>query len=305
MAADTLATLLTKAGDYPQRFSKREARLAKIISDGLTPEDPDYIITTRGDLIRGNASGDAARLALGASGTVLKSDGTDPAWGAIVNADVSASAAIAYSKLNLATSIVNADVSASAAIAFSKLAALTSAQILVGNGSNVATAVAVSGDATLANTGALTIAANAVTASKISGSNGAKKVQRFTVGYAALNSAGTGVAALFGSALPDNAIVTRTWIDVTTTFAGNGDDGSTLKIGSEDQDNDVVAAVAISNGANPWDAGLHEGIQDGTAAAMVKLTAARQLAVTWTAAGTDTALAAGSMEVFVEYVEST
>lgn len=42
--------------------------------------------------------------------------------GSIVNADISGSAAIAYSKLNLATSIVNADVSASAAIAYSKLA---------------------------------------------------------------------------------------------------------------------------------------------------------------------------------------
>jgi len=42
--------------------------------------------------------------------------------GAILNADVSASAAIAYSKLALTGSIVNADVSASAAIAYSKLA---------------------------------------------------------------------------------------------------------------------------------------------------------------------------------------
>jgi hypothetical protein len=41
--------------------------------------------------------------------------------GSLVNADISASAAIAYSKLNLASSIVNADVSASAAIAYSKL----------------------------------------------------------------------------------------------------------------------------------------------------------------------------------------
>lgn len=49
--------------------------------------------------------------------------------------------------------IVNADISASAAIAFSKLAALTSAQILVGNGSNVATAVAMSGDGSLSNAG--------------------------------------------------------------------------------------------------------------------------------------------------------
>ena len=39
----------------------------------------------------------------------------------IVNADISSSAAIAYSKLNLSTSIVNADISASAAIAYSKL----------------------------------------------------------------------------------------------------------------------------------------------------------------------------------------
>ena len=42
--------------------------------------------------------------------------------GTILNADVNASAGIAYSKLNLGTSIVNADVSASAAIAYSKLA---------------------------------------------------------------------------------------------------------------------------------------------------------------------------------------
>lgn len=41
--------------------------------------------------------------------------------GAIVNADINAAAAIAYSKLALAGSIVNADVAAGAAIAYSKL----------------------------------------------------------------------------------------------------------------------------------------------------------------------------------------
>lgn len=44
----------------------------------------------------------------------------------IVNADVSASAAIAYSKLNLATSILNADVNAAAAIVYSKLSLASS-----------------------------------------------------------------------------------------------------------------------------------------------------------------------------------
>ena len=46
--------------------------------------------------------------------------------GSIVNADVNASAAIAYSKLNLSGSIVNADINASAAIAYSKLNLSTS-----------------------------------------------------------------------------------------------------------------------------------------------------------------------------------
>jgi hypothetical protein len=58
--------------------------------------------------------------------------------------------------------LVNADVASNAAIAFSKLAALDSANILVGNGSNVATKVAVSGDATISNAGAVTLAASAV-----------------------------------------------------------------------------------------------------------------------------------------------
>lgn len=73
--------------------------------------------------------------------------------GSIVNADVNASAAVAYSKLNLTGSIVNADIGASAAIAFSKLAALTSGNILVGSAGNVATSVAVTGDISLSNAG--------------------------------------------------------------------------------------------------------------------------------------------------------
>lgn len=52
----------------------------------------------------------------GLTGKVLKDS---PAT--IVNADVNASAAIAYSKLNLSNSILNADINTSAAIAYSKL----------------------------------------------------------------------------------------------------------------------------------------------------------------------------------------
>jgi hypothetical protein len=65
--------------------------------------------------------------------------------GAVVNADINASAAIAYSKLALTGSIVNADlvagtltntaINASAAIALSKLAAVTASRVLVSDSS--------------------------------------------------------------------------------------------------------------------------------------------------------------------------
>lgn len=61
-----------------------------------------------------------------------------------------------------AGSIVNADINAGAAIAFSKLAALPSAEILVGSAGNVATAVAVTGDVTITNAGVTAIGAGAV-----------------------------------------------------------------------------------------------------------------------------------------------
>ena len=62
-------------------------------------------------------------------------------------------------------SVTNAMLAGS--IALTKLANLTSGQLIVGNTSNVPTAVALSGDATLSNTGALTIADDAVTAAKL------------------------------------------------------------------------------------------------------------------------------------------
>ena len=58
--------------------------------------------------------------------------------------------------------IVDADINASAAIAYSKLASLTSANILVGNSSNVATSTAVTGDVTISNAGVTAISAGAI-----------------------------------------------------------------------------------------------------------------------------------------------
>lgn len=86
---------------------------------------------------------------------VLASPGTGsagvPTFRSLVIADLPGS--IPYSKLSLTGTIVNADISASAAIAYSKLASLTSAHILVGSAGNVATDVAVTGDISLTNAG--------------------------------------------------------------------------------------------------------------------------------------------------------
>ncbi len=61
-------------------------------------------------------------------------------------------------------SIVAADISASAAIAYTQLAALADGKILVGNGSNVPTAVTPSGDVTVSNAGAMTVTSGSTSA---------------------------------------------------------------------------------------------------------------------------------------------
>ena len=63
--------------------------------------------------------------------------------------------------------LVNADIDAAAAIDFSKLAALDDAKILVGNSSNVATKVAVTGDVTISNAGVTAIGSDKVLTSMI------------------------------------------------------------------------------------------------------------------------------------------
>lgn len=88
------------------------------------------------------------------------------------NVSISTDGTITLSPLSPADgSITNTDIAVNAAIDFSKLAALIGGNIVVGNSSNIAASVTMSGDATLSNVGALTIANNAVTTAKIVNSN--------------------------------------------------------------------------------------------------------------------------------------
>lgn len=73
--------------------------------------------------------------------------------------------------------VTNDEIAANAAIAFSKLATLNSANILIGNASNVATAQTVSGDVSINKDGVVAIGSLKVTNAMLSGSISADKLQ--------------------------------------------------------------------------------------------------------------------------------
>lgn len=144
----------------------------------------------------------------------------------------------------------------------------TDTQILVGNGTTM-TSVAVSGDATLANTGALTIAngavenamlaASSVTNDKVGDSAGIAELtlpKMACVVYDFAVDGGTaGTIALTNSpTLPDNAVVWVEAYEVVTTLT-SATDASTVTL-TLPTDGDLFTAVAISAGANPWDQGI-------------------------------------------------
>lgn len=66
--------------------------------------------------------------------------------------------------------LVNADIAAAAAIAYSKLATLTSGNIVLGSSANVATSTAVTGDVTISNTGVTAIASGVIVNADINAS---------------------------------------------------------------------------------------------------------------------------------------
>ena len=123
----------------------------------------------------------------------------------IVNADVAAGAAIAYSKLNLATSIVNADVAGAAAIAYSKLNLATS---IVNADVAAAAAVVLT---KLANGSALSVVGNAT--------NGAAAHTDIAAATDGQILRRTGTALAFGSAVK---LITNTETGTLNNWAPTG-----------------------------------------------------------------------------------
>ncbi len=102
-----------------------------------------------------------------------------------------------------------------------------------------------------------------------------------------------------GVTLPDNAIILDGMVDVITTLTTAGGDAGTIALHAEGAD-DIVTAIAVSDGTNPWDAGLRAIKQLGTSTTATKLTAARE--ITATIGGQ--AVTAGKFVVFLRYVLS-
>jgi len=119
-----------------------------------------------------------------------------------------------------------------------------------------------------------------------------------------------------GVYIPIKAVITRFFYDVVTTFTSATDAG-TIAYHAQGA-NDLLSAIAISDGTNVHDAGLHAGLpgypnlgadaaHDSqvenaalNAATFIKMTAEREL----TATVAVEALTAGKAVLFVEYVIS-
>jgi hypothetical protein len=137
-----------------------------------------------------------------------------------------------------------------------------------------------------------------------------------TAGTDSSGVANTTIAAHgLGVSLPTKAIIINAWVDVVTTFT-SATDAATIALMANGA-GDLRAAIAISDGSNVCDAGLH-GLLPGSyaeatvagdtavldaarrAGSFIKLTALREL----TATVAVEVLTAGKLNIFVEYVLS-
>ena len=71
------ATVIAYAKADGLMYSKDDAGTETLMSSGASLSNP---MTTAGDIIKGGAAGIAERLAIGAAETMLRSNGTAPAW---------------------------------------------------------------------------------------------------------------------------------------------------------------------------------------------------------------------------------
>jgi hypothetical protein len=150
----------------------------------LTISDAGVSVPSVGSVTNTSVAADAAiafsKLASLTSGNVLVGNSSNVPTSVAVTGDVTISNTGVTSIASGA--VVNADINASAAIAHSKLASMSSGNILVGSSGSVPTSVAVTGDVTISNAGLTTIANDAVTFGKMQNVSGYSIVGKPTTG---------------------------------------------------------------------------------------------------------------------------
>jgi len=224
-----------------------------------------------------------------------------PAQASIVNADVSASAAIAYSKLALTGSVVNADINASAGIVDTKLATIATAG-KVSNSATTATAVNTN-SAIVARDGSGNFAAGTITAnltgnvtgnastatSATSATSAATLTTPRTIWGQSFNGSGNISGALTvttgGITVTGNSTITGTLGGVSTFTAASVNISSSALSCTNTSAGMVMSATSVTNATNREVLRLTQSI--GTSATMnVGGGAATQLAVTCAFSGT-------------------
>lgn len=165
---------------------------------------------------------------------------------------------------------------------------LTSGKILVGNGSNVATAVTPSGSLTMTNAGVFSAAE--------AGADGLYAVKIAKASFAfADGDLDVGTHSL-GVALPAKAIIIRSWIHIVTQLVDTGT--CSLAIQCEDANNIKTSTDITGTAAD----GLIEGESTGAASAFKKAIASTCNISTVMTDTSSCVPSAGTGEVYVMYV---
>ena len=197
-----------------------------ISSDGKT-NIVDSSIFNR--MISNTAAIDYAKLASLSSGNILVGNGSNVATSVAMSGDIAISNA---GNTTIGSNVIdNTMISTTADIDYAKLASLSSGNILVGNGSNVATSVAMSGDIAISNAGNTTIGSNVIDNTMISNTAAIDyaKLAPLATGSILTGNAGVPTAtALSGDAtiaetgvltIANNAITTIKILDANVTLS--------------------------------------------------------------------------------------
>ena len=114
-----------------------------------------------------------------------------------------------------------------------------------------------------------------------------------------IDGGATGSRNLRNAVLPNNARVTRVWYEVLTTLT-SATDSSTIGLSIPVDDvNGLITPIAINDGSNPWDTGLHSGVQTGLTSQISEVTTAIR-DVQMTVSGET--ITAGRILFYIEYV---